>query len=118
MARTLVLLKPDAVRRGLVGALLSRFEDKGLTIVAMEHRTIDAALSGSALHEGLKQALRRDAAFTAALASLLSAAFDRAALDQARGDGASARQAMRWLVERLVADQAGGAGPERWRQAA
>ena len=39
--RTLVLLKPDAVRRGLVGEVLSRFEAKGLTIVALEHRTID-----------------------------------------------------------------------------
>jgi nucleoside-diphosphate kinase len=45
MERTLVLLKPDAVRRGLVGELLSRFETKGLTIVAMQHRTIDAALA-------------------------------------------------------------------------
>ena len=43
--RTLVLLKPDAVRRGLVGEVLSRFEAKGLTIVAMEHRQIDAALA-------------------------------------------------------------------------
>jgi len=43
MSRTLVLLKPDAVRRGLVGEILSRFEAKGLSIVAMEHRTIDAA---------------------------------------------------------------------------
>jgi nucleoside-diphosphate kinase len=41
--RTLVLLKPDAVRRGLVGEVLSRFEAKGLTIVAMEHHTIDGA---------------------------------------------------------------------------
>jgi nucleoside-diphosphate kinase len=40
--RTLVLLKPDAVRRGLVGAIVSRFEDRGLRIVAMEQRTIDA----------------------------------------------------------------------------
>jgi nucleoside-diphosphate kinase len=40
MERTLVLLKPDAVRRGLVGLVLSRFEAKGLTIVAMEQRTI------------------------------------------------------------------------------
>ena len=39
--RTLVLLKPDTVRRGLVGEVLSRFEAKGLSIVAMEHRTID-----------------------------------------------------------------------------
>jgi nucleoside-diphosphate kinase len=43
--RTLVLLKPDAVRRGLVGEVLGRFEAKGLTIVAMEHRRIDAALA-------------------------------------------------------------------------
>jgi len=41
--RTLVLLKPDAVRRGLVGNILSRFEAKGLSIVALEMRTIDAA---------------------------------------------------------------------------
>ena len=41
--RTLVLLKPVAVRRGLVGEVLGRFEAKGLSIVAMEHRTIDAA---------------------------------------------------------------------------
>ena len=43
--RTLVLLKPDAVRRGLVGEVLSRFEAKGLTIVAMEHRRIDVELA-------------------------------------------------------------------------
>ncbi len=41
--RTLVLLKPDAVRRGLVGNILSRFEAKGLSIVALEQRTIDEA---------------------------------------------------------------------------
>ncbi len=41
--RTLVLIKPDAVRRGLVGNVLSRFEAKGLTVVAMEQRLIDAA---------------------------------------------------------------------------
>jgi nucleoside-diphosphate kinase len=41
--RTLVLLKPDAVRRGLVGKLLDRYESRGLTIVALEQRTIDEA---------------------------------------------------------------------------
>jgi nucleoside-diphosphate kinase len=41
--RTLVILKPDAVRRGLVGAILGRFEAKGLSVVAMELRHIDAA---------------------------------------------------------------------------
>ena len=40
--RTLVLLKPDAVRRGLVGQVLARFEAKGLTIAEMELRTITA----------------------------------------------------------------------------
>jgi len=41
--RTLVLLKPDAVRRGLVGEILSRFESKGLAFVALDLRHIDAA---------------------------------------------------------------------------
>ena len=41
--RTLVLVKPDAVRRGLVGQVLVRFERKGLGIVAMDLRRIDAA---------------------------------------------------------------------------
>ena len=41
--RTLVLLKPDAVERGLVGQILSRFEAKGLKIVAMDLRTLDQA---------------------------------------------------------------------------
>jgi nucleoside-diphosphate kinase len=43
--RTLVLLKPDAVRRGLVGNILSRFEGKGLTVVALEQRHIDTSLA-------------------------------------------------------------------------
>jgi nucleoside-diphosphate kinase len=43
--RTLVLIKPDAVRRGLVGEIISRFERKGLAIEAMVLRTMDAALA-------------------------------------------------------------------------
>jgi nucleoside-diphosphate kinase len=42
--RTLVLLKPDAVERGLVGAIISRFENKGLRLVGMELRTLDKAI--------------------------------------------------------------------------
>src|SRR4028119_2357809 len=38
--RTLVLLKPAAVRRGLVGDIVGRFEAKGLRLVALELRTI------------------------------------------------------------------------------
>jgi nucleoside-diphosphate kinase len=40
--RTLVLLKPDAVERRLVGEIVSRFERKGLTISAMQLRTLDS----------------------------------------------------------------------------
>ncbi len=43
--RSLVLLKPDTVRRGLIGQVLARFEAKGLTIVAMEQRRITAELA-------------------------------------------------------------------------
>ena len=43
--RTLVICKPDAVERGLVGRILSRLEDKRLRIVAAELRTIDAELA-------------------------------------------------------------------------
>lgn len=39
--RTLVLLKPDAVERGLVGQIVARYEAKGLTLLALELRTID-----------------------------------------------------------------------------
>src|SRR5262245_21532116 len=41
MDRTLVLCKPDAVERGLVGEIVGRFERKGLTLVAAELRTVD-----------------------------------------------------------------------------
>ncbi len=43
--RTLVLLKPDAVRRGLVGEILRRYEAKGLVVVAMDLRSIETELA-------------------------------------------------------------------------
>ncbi|KUL42523.1 nucleoside-diphosphate kinase [Actinoplanes awajinensis] len=43
--RSLVLIKPDAVSRGLLGEILSRFEGKGLVIEALELRTMDAELA-------------------------------------------------------------------------
>jgi nucleoside-diphosphate kinase len=39
--RTLVLLKPDAVERGLIGEIVRRFEAKGLSIVALDLRRLD-----------------------------------------------------------------------------
>ena len=43
MSRTLVIAKPDAVERGLLGAIVSRIERKGLRVVAGELRIIDTA---------------------------------------------------------------------------
>jgi nucleoside-diphosphate kinase len=40
--RTLVLLKPDTVERGLIGQVIARFEAKNLQIVAMDLRSLDA----------------------------------------------------------------------------
>jgi len=53
--RTLVLIKPDAVARGLVGAVLSRYETKGLRIVAMEHRSIDVEMADAHYAEHVEQ---------------------------------------------------------------
>jgi len=43
--RTLVLIKPDGVRRGLVGEIVARIERKGLALVAMDLRTVDVELA-------------------------------------------------------------------------
>lgn len=45
MQRTLVLLKPDCVQRRLMGRVISRFEDKGLNIVAMKMIRVSSELS-------------------------------------------------------------------------
>ena len=45
MERTLILLKPDAVQRGLTGQILARFEQKGLKIVAMKLMKITPELA-------------------------------------------------------------------------
>lgn len=42
MGRSLVIVKPDAVERGLVGEILGRLERKGLALAAAELRTLDA----------------------------------------------------------------------------
>ncbi len=54
MKQTLVLLKPDALERGLVGEIISRLEGQGLKIVAMKMIWVDGALAKRhyAVHEG------------------------------------------------------------------
>ncbi len=44
MERTLVLLKPDAIQRGLVGEIVKRFERKGLKLVGLKMMSLDEAL--------------------------------------------------------------------------
>jgi len=44
--RSLVLVKPDGVRRGLIGEVIGRIERKGLTIVALEMRTLERDTAG------------------------------------------------------------------------
>jgi nucleoside-diphosphate kinase len=47
METTLIILKPDAVQRGLMGRILSRFEDKGLQIVGMKLMQISQELAAT-----------------------------------------------------------------------
>jgi len=44
MERTLIILKPDAVQRGLMGRILARFEDKGLKVVAARFARLPESL--------------------------------------------------------------------------
>jgi len=61
METTLIILKPDAVQRGLMGRIISRFEDKGLQIVGMKMMVIPNDLAarhyeshqGKGFYEGL-----------------------------------------------------------------
>lgn len=47
MQRTLILLKPDCVQRRLMGRVLSRFEDKGLNIIAMKMLRVTPELAAA-----------------------------------------------------------------------
>ncbi|MGH9043914.1 MAG: nucleoside-diphosphate kinase [Acidimicrobiales bacterium] len=67
MERTLLILKPDAVERGLVGEILRRVEARGLRLVAVELRKIDRELAaahydehvGKDFFEGLLELITR-----------------------------------------------------------
>lgn len=52
--RTLVLVKPDGVERGLIGEVVSRIERKGLRLVSLELKAVDRDLASQhyAEHEG------------------------------------------------------------------
>lgn len=54
MERTLIIIKPDAVQRGLSGEILRRFEQRGLRIVGMKFMQVARALAEKhyAVHQG------------------------------------------------------------------
>jgi nucleoside-diphosphate kinase len=54
METTLIILKPDAVQRGLMGRIIGRFEDKGLQVVGMKMMRIsqDLAATHYEAHQG------------------------------------------------------------------
>jgi len=60
MDRTLVICKPDAVERGLVGEILSRLEARTLRVAAAELRTIDKATAGQHYREHQGKAFYED----------------------------------------------------------
>ncbi len=66
MERTLILLKPDAVQRGLVGRILSRFEGKGLKIAAMKLMRITPELAAK------HYAVHKDRPFYAGLVKFMT----------------------------------------------
>ena len=54
MERTLILVKPDGVQRGLIGEIIARFERRGLKLIGMKFMQMseDLARSHYAVHEG------------------------------------------------------------------
>jgi len=52
--RTFVMIKPDAVQRGIVGDIISRFEKKGIKLVAMKLVSVDRDLAEKhyGIHKG------------------------------------------------------------------
>jgi nucleoside-diphosphate kinase len=46
MQRTLVLVKPDGVQRGLIGAIIARLEKRGLKLIALKMMRVSADLAG------------------------------------------------------------------------
>jgi len=52
--RTFVMIKPDAVQRGLIGEIIHRFEQRGLKIIAMKMISVDRKLAEKhyAVHKG------------------------------------------------------------------
>lgn len=88
MERTLVLIKPDAVERGLTGEIIARLERKGLKIVAMKMLQIDRTLGER------HYAVHRDKPFYRGLVDFITSGPVVAIIFQGPGAVEAVRQAM------------------------
>src|SRR6476469_6075317 len=85
MERTLIILKPDAVQRGLTGEIITRFERKGLQVVGMKMMRIPSELAethyephrGKPFYEGLVKFMTSSPVIVLALAGKDAIAISR-----------------------------------------
>lgn len=85
MERTLVIIKPDAVNRGLTGKIISRFEKKGLEIIAMKmKRLVDEELEEHYAHHKNKPFFKDLVAFMKHSPSILMVLEGTRAVDAVR----------------------------------
>jgi nucleoside-diphosphate kinase len=94
--RTLVLIKPDAVGRGLVGEIIGRLERKGLTIDALRLRTMDTALADQHYAEHVEKAFYpplRDFMTSGPLVSLIVSGDDAIGVVRALNGATDGRKA-------------------------
>ncbi len=88
MERSLVLIKPDAMRRGLAGTIISRLENLGLKLVAMKLLHPDKALAQR------HYAIHRDKPFYDSLVNYISSAPLIACVFEGKGAVEATRKAM------------------------
>ena len=96
MERTLIILKPDAVQRGLCGEILARFEKKGLQIVGMKLMKIPQSLAethyeahkGKPFYAGLVKFMTSSAVVVVALAGKDAIAISRKMMGATSGSKA------------------------------
>lgn len=96
--RTLVLIKPDAVRRGLIGQIISRFETRGLKVIGLQ--LIQAS------PEQIDNHYPKDIAWIRRLGQKTKATYEKYQLSlkddfQDSADEAVGRQIRQWLIDYL-----------------
>ncbi len=96
MTRTLVIAKPDAVERHLVGEIVRRLESKGLRLVAAELRLLDAETAGR-LYD-----VHRDKPFFSDLVSFVTRSPIMALVVDEADDGTGGASEETWKVVRTL----------------